>query len=669
MNRRHRITRRRFLTISAAGAVGVLAGCRAKVVEVEKVVKETVEVEKVVKETVEVEKVVKETVIVEAPAPSKYQEAPEWAELVAQGKLAPVDERMPLEPLVVPRRGGKYGGTLRLATTDKDPSTWTTRNNGNMQGIPMRLNEDLSGVVPNFFKDCVYSDDKKTIRCYLREGAKYSDGSPHTVDDWIFWRDNIQGDPEVIADPFSYYTAGGELLTINKIDDYNMEIVFKEPKPFFVLQSFAHCLGFWGNHTLPVEYAKQFHIKYNPNADEEAKAEGWEGWGARMFAIYKVEDSMQVGTPHTGAYNLASVQPDAVRFHRNPYFWAVDQDGNQLPYIDELLEEKIADQEVVNAKLLAGQVDIGAIPFKDYQTYAEGAEKGNYVILDWTAVRNYSVYSWNQNYTDEVWRTVFRDKRFRQAMSVALNREEMNQVAFIGLATPSQFTAHPTTPVWKQEYADAWAQYDPDLANQLLDEMGLEWDDKHELRVLPDGRPTEFSTLIWTPAAHSVWELAVESWLAVGIKVNYKDVERSLTHDATLANELAMSTWWGDEIGTVLIGARPKWFVAPYTDENALAPLWGKWYESKGASGEEPPEEVKKLYEAHDMWQSTGDWKYMDIQCADNAENLWTVGTLIDEPNPQIANKDLVGLVPVKPHGWDTLNAHHLWPCAWYFDR
>jgi peptide/nickel transport system substrate-binding protein len=675
MNRGHQISRREFMTVSAAAASGLLVACQPKViketVEVEKVVKETVEVEKVVKETVEVEKVVKETVLVEVTPSGKYEEPEETAELVAQGKLPPADERLPIEPLVVPRRGGKYGGTMRVATTDPDPNTWTVRNNGAMQAIPMRLSEDLSGVVPNWYTACDYSDDKATIRCYIRKGSKFSTGEDHTVDDWIFWREDITNDENVTPDPFSYYTAGGELLQIVKIDDYTFDIVFKEPKPFFVISCFAHCLGFWGSHVLPAEWLKQFHIKYNAKADEEAKAEGWEGWGARMFFKNKGEDSMEPGSPTSAAFQLTTVQPDAVRLARNPYYHAVDQDGKHLPYIAEMVEEKVAKDEVIYAKALAGELDRQGIQFKDYETYMNGEEKGGYEIYDWTQMQNALVFSWNQNYPDEVWRNIFRDVRFRRAMSVALNREEMNQVAYAGVATPSQFTCHASHPAYKEEYAQAYAQYDPDMANQLLDEIGLTWDDKHELRVLPNGKPAEMSTLFVNWMVTQALELAIDNWLQVGIKVNYKSVDRQFTHDAYMgiSEMVPMSCWGGDEIGAVLLGARPKWLVAPYTDETTLAPLWGKWYESKGESGEEPPEEVKKLYEAHDLYASTGDLKYMDILLVSNAENLWTVGTLVDVPGPQIINKDLRGLPREKVNGWDTMDSYHIYPEAWWFDR
>lgn len=667
------ISRRQFIHISALGAAGLAAvACQPKTVLVEgtpKVVEKEVTtiVEKEV--TTVVEKVVKETVVVTVAATGKYQEPDETAELVKQGKLPPAEERLPVDPLVVPRQGGKYGGTMHVATTDPDPNTWGVRNNGAMQAIPMRLSEDLSGLVPNWYTDCAYSEDMKTIHCSIRKGSKFSNGMPHTADDWLFWRDYVTNDDRVTPDPFSYYMAGGELLEIVKIDDYTFDIVFKEPKPFFVKQCFAHCLGFWGSHIMPAEYLQQYHIDFNPGIEKEAKDKGWESWGAYLFFKNKGEDSLEPGSPTSAAFQLTSVQPDAVRLGRNPYYHAVDEEGRQLPYIAEILEEKVAKDEVIYAKALAGELDRQGIQFKDYETYKAGEGQGGYEIYDWTQVQNYLVFSWNQNYPDDVWRPIFQDVRFRRAMSVALNREEMNQIAFAGVTTPSQFTCHPSHPAFKQEYADAWAQYDPDLANQLLDEIGLTWDDKHELRVLPNGQPAEFSTLFWTAFVTQSLELAVDNWLKVGIKVNYKSVDRSFTHDATLNNELAMSCWNGDEIGAVLLGARPKWLVAPYTDENTLAPLWGKWYESKGESGEEPPENVKKLYEAHDLWASTGDLKYMEVMLADNAENLWTVGTLVDVPNPQIVNKDLRGLPREKPDGWDTNGPYHIYPEAWWFDR
>jgi peptide/nickel transport system substrate-binding protein len=673
------ISRRQFLHVSALGAAGVaLAACQPKTVIIKETVKETVVVagtpeviEKEVTTIVEKEKVVKETVIVEVAPPSKFEEAPEIVDLVAQGKLPPIDERMPLVPLVAPRKGGKYGGTMRLASTDTDPNDWNVRNNGAMQAIPMRLSEDLSGVVPNWYTDCAYSEDKTTIHCFIRKGSKFSDGEPHTVDDWIFWRDYVTADTDVTPVPFSYYQAEGEVLQIDKIDDYTFDIVFKLPAPMFVKSCFAHCLGFWGNHLMPAEYLKPFSIHFNPKADEEAKAAGWENWGALLFFKNKAEDSMEVGTPTTSAFQMTSVQPDSVRMSRNPYYHVVDQDGKHLPYIDEIAEEKVANSEVIYAKTLAGDIDRQGVPFKDYETYKNGEERGGFKIYDWTQVSNYLVFSWNQNFPDDTWRTIFQDVRFRRAMSVALNREEMNQVAFAGVATPSQFTCAKSVAAWKEEYATAYAQYDPDMANQLLDEIGLAWDDKHELRVLPTGQPAEMSTMFVDWMASPALELAIDNWLQVGIKVNYKLVDRSFTHDAYMgiSEMVPLSCWGGDEIGSVLLASRPKWFVAPYTDETTLAPLWGRWYESNGKEGEAPPEHVQELYEAQRMWLQTGDLKYITILLEDNAENLWTVGTLVDIPNPQVINKDLRGLPDITPCGWDTMDAYHTYPEAWYFDR
>ena len=649
------ISRREFVRVSALSAAGLaIAACAPK--------------QTTVITATNTVAAPKEAAVTVAP-PSKYQDAPETADLVKSGKLPPAEERLPLEPLVVPRKGGVYGGTMRLAGTDTDPNDWNVRNNGAMQAIPMRLSEDLSTVVPNWYTDSKYSDDKTTIHCTIRKGSKWSTGVAHTVDDWSFWRDYVTADPDVTPTPFSYYTAGGEVLQIKKIDDFTFDIVFKTPQPMFVKSCFAHCLGFWGNHLMPVDYLKPFHIQFNPKANDEAKAAGWESWGALLFFKNKAEDSMAPGVPTTSAFQMTSVQPDGVKMGRNPYYFAVDQEGKQLPYIAEIAEEKVAKDEVVYAKTVAGEIDRQGIQFKDYETYKGAGDKAGFQIYDWTQVQNYLVFSWNQNFPDETWRTIFQDVRFRRAMSVALNREEMNQVAFAGVATPSQFTCDRSHAAWKEEYAKAYAEFDQAKANTLLDEIGLKWDAKHELRTLPSGKPAEMSTLFVNWMVTPALELAIDNWLKVGIKINYKSVDRQFTHDAYMgiSEMVPLSCWGGDEIGTVLLGSRPKWLVAPYTDESTLAPLWGKWYESNGKDGEAPPEHVQKLYDAQKMWLQTGDLQYITILLADNAENLWTVGTLVDIPNPVVANKKLQGLPAVKPDGWDTNGPYHIYPEAWYF--
>lgn len=685
MNSQDRITRRQFIKLTSAAAIlGVLAGCGPTPTATPVPQPTATKAPAAAAPAATAAPAAAAPTATAAPAaatptpqpaaaapagPSKYQEAPKLADLVKQGKLPPVDQRLPKEPLVVPRKGGKYGGIFRITTTDKNPSPWDARNNGAMQGIPMRLSEDLKTVVPNWYKDCKYSADKKTIRCYIRPGTKYSNGMEHTADDWVFWHDYILADKQVFETPYDYYMAGGEIMQIEKVDDYTFDIIFKEPKPQFVVQCFAHTLGFWGSHVLPAKWMQQFHPKFNPNADAEAKAAGFTGWGTRMFFENKQEISARPGAPFSGAYMITKVTPSNVTWERNPYYYAVDQDGKQLPYFDGMLITIVENDEIAQAQRLAGQADRGPVPFKDYQTYAASAQKNGYVIYDWTQVQNYCVFNWNMTAKDPVWRKVFQDVRFRRAMSLALNREEMNQVAFAGVAKVSQFTADPSTPYWKKEYAEAYTKYDVNEANRLLDEMGLKWDAKHELRTLPDGRPTQISTQVWTAMVNQVFQLAVDYWLKVGIKIDYKSVERNVTHDATMNNDLMFSTWTGDEIGTVLLGSRPKFLVPAGSDESCAGQAWTLWYTTNGAKGEEPPAEIKQLYEWHTKWTQTGDPQWMDKMLKYQAENLLTVGTLVDVPNPTLFNKDIVGLPKVKPNGWDTLDVIHIYPEAWWFNR
>jgi peptide/nickel transport system substrate-binding protein len=650
MNPQDRITRRQFLALCSTAAISLLVGC----VQAEAPTKPAAPPA--------------DTPKPESPA-SKYQEPPSLANLVETGELEPVDQRLPKDPLVVPRKGGKHGGTFRMVTTDKNPSPWDARNNGAMQAIPMRLSEDLKGYVPNWYSDCKYSDDKKTIRCSIRPGTKYSNGMEHTADDWVFWHDYILTDTQVFETPYDYYTAGGEIMQIKKVDNYTFDIIFKEPKPQFVIQCFAHCLGFWGSHVLPAKWMEQFHPKFNDKADEEAKAAGFTGYGTRMFFENKQEISARAGAPFSGAFMVTKVTPSNVTWERNPYFYAVDQDGKQLPYLDSMLITIVENNEIAQAQALAGQSDRRNIAFKDYQTFAEAGQKNGFVIYDWTQVQNYCVFNWNMTAKDPVWRKVFQDVRFRRAMSLALNREEMNQVAFAGACQVSQFTADPSTPYWKKEYAEAYTKYDVDEANKLLDEMGLKWDDKHELRVLEDGRPAQISTQVWSAMIHQVFQLAVDYWLEVGIKLDYKSVERNVTHDSTMNNDLLFSTWNGDEVGSVLLGSRPKFLVPAGSDESCAGQAWTLWYTSNGEKGEEPPAEIKQLYEWHTNWTQTGDPQYMDNMLKFQAENLMTVGTLVGVPNPVIFNKDLVGVPKEKPNGWDTLDVVHIYPEAWWFNR
>jgi peptide/nickel transport system substrate-binding protein len=662
MNEQLRISRRTFLLVGGAAAVGAaLAACAQPAQPT--ATAEPAKTEATPAPTQAAPK--------EAPtatmAPAKENESPVLAEQVAAGNLPALDERLPAAPMVVDRTG-KYGGTLRLGATDTSLFPWDLKNCGGIMGTPLRLSENLQGVVPNVWESYEISDDFTILTGHMRQGLKWNDGAPHTADDWVFWYEDFLKDPDLTPTPGQWFMVGGTLMDFEKLDDYTVRMTFHAPNPSFPMVNLAHCYGFWDDNALPRHYLEQYHIKYNEKAEEDAKAAGFDFW-YQLFG-QKRGPWGNAEVPRLGAYIVETENPDGVSYVRNAYYWLVDSQGNQLSYFDAAYMDRVDDATVIEAKAVTGEydyVDSWQLVPKNYQTYKEGEATGGYKVYTWKSGLGAEMcYNFNMNYQDEVWRNVFSDKRFRQALSIAINRDEINEVLYFGLATPCQLTAHPTSRHYKPEYAEAWAQYDPDTANQMLDEIGLKWDDNHELRLLPDGRPMKLSYDSQNDSP--IHELVGEYWKAVGIQVDYKVITRTLLRPKIQANEEPMSNWNADECIDVLLLRRPKWFAPIYGDESTWAPSWGLWYNTKGKEGEEPPPEIKQLYEWIDKYMETDANEWADNCLASQAENIWTIGTVADGPSPLIINKDMANVAEMTYYVWDNLYGNETYPEAWYYD-
>ncbi|MGI5917572.1 MAG: hypothetical protein ACOX9A_14105, partial [Anaerolineae bacterium] len=211
----------------------------------------------------------------------------------------------------------------------------------------------------------------------------------------------------------------------------------------------------------------------------------------------------------------------------------------------------------------------------------------------------------------------------------------------------------------------------PDLANQLLDEMGLEWNADHTRRLWPDGTPIDIKwDLVETETPKGpITELVTEYWDAIGVHIDWTSVTRTLLTQKIQANEEPMSTWHGDETMDILFHRRPKYF-APIgaSDESCWGQLWGLWYNTKGAEGEEPPDEIKALYDSLDKYLETDEDQYGHIALASNAENLWTIGTIANGPHPLIVNNKLKNVSADGFWTWDYLWTDPVFPEQWYFE-
>jgi len=684
------ITRRQFLRLAATTAAGTaLIACQPQtvIVEKEKVVKETVEVEKIVKETVEVqvEKVVRETVVVEKlvevtppPPPSQFGEAPMLAEQVGAGELPAVDERVGAEPMVVEPLGeiGQYGGRLRSLTPEPASSIAddTAGNSALAEESP-----DGRFIMASIAKSWELADDYTELTVVMRRGMKWSDGAPMTTEDVRFWYEDILLNEELTPRINNRYTPGGELMELIIDDDYTFRWKFSVSYPLIL--DFLTAENPWS----PKHYLKQFHITYNAQADEAAQAEGYEyWWESFQFHNNGGVTQQDADFPSLQAWIFDGEQDaQGNRYRvRNPYYYMTDTAGNQLPYIDHRDRILVESGEILVARTLAGEATHSSwfLPLADFPLLKQNEAQGNYTAMLATETRA-SEYGMCFNYThkDPVLKEMFNDIRWRKAMSHALNRDEINELQFLGIGVTRQPIMDPSASFYEEGIDQYYTEHDPDLANDLLDEMGLQWDANKEWRLRPDGAPITLQLNYYTgfSGGPEISELIKGYWKVLGVDVRIKPMDRDFYQQFMQANDHDMGVWaigGSSELYSrrnAPIRLRPPWHWPQSAPIGGTQ--WYNWYESKGQEGEEPPEIIQRLYDLVDQWlaEARGTERYLELGreiLQINAENVWLIGTIGLVPRAVVLSNDLRN---VPGEGAMVSIEHGMWrphlPAQWWF--
>lgn len=613
-----------------------------------------------------------------APLPEKYNEAPMLRTLVAAGELPPVEERLPENPLVVKpiEEIGEYGGTLYEASLG--PGTMWDPEHGMVEQYMLQVDNTCAKILPDLAESYEFSKDKKAFTLHLRKGMRWSDGAPFTANDVMFYWEDVALNKELFPQgPPSWWNIGGKFPKLEKVDDYTLRFHFPEPAPFVIgLMSGWQTLQNFFYH--PKHYVQKWHIKYNPKADELAKEEGYDHW----WQAYQKHSGVgwwqwdHVGIPVVSPWMLEKVTPTARIWVRNPYFYAVDTAGNQLPYIDKVVVTTCGDAEMVTMKTVTGELTFSAIMLSmdNYPLYQENAEKGDYRVLLWNRAEASMIqFSFNLNHPDPVLRKIFQDVRFRQAMSLAMDRDEINEVTYYGMARPCQSTVSPDCSFYKEEWGEAYAQYDPKEANRLLDKIDLKWDAKHQYRLRPDGKTLSVTIEIVAgllTGATKVCELVKEYWENLGVKVNLKTVERAFLALRKEAGEHDISVWMSDGKEEIRCYAPRINQFRPDSDMS-WAVQWSLWRNTRGESGEEPPEEWKKQWEKMDKWcTATTDEEYNRLaqEIFDFfSEQLICISTLGYGPAPVVVKNNLGNVVEKALFGDGPNFERSVFPMQWFF--
>ena len=571
-----------------------------------------------------------------------YQEAPMLTEMVDKGELPALEERLPENPMVVQpiNEVGKYGGTWRRVEPNYQFHEWS-----NEPLVQLDSNQER---VPNLAESFELSEDKRTYRFTLRKGMKWSDGAPFTTDDVDFWYNNLEMNTDLEPSVKSLFMSGGEPATLNVIDEQTFELQYKEPNPNFIEMHLRSTMEFRLPQS-PKHYLKDFLPEFVPE-DELAKKvadAGMTDWRQLFHNKWNTRSNTNPDLPvlYTWVYET-DPQQLLQRAVRNPYYWKVDTEGNQLPYIDEMSWPQTAEPQVRILKALAGEVDMDRISklTSDFTALKKGEKEGDYTtrMMELDDHANMLVLFPNQDYEgDAEVQRLMRSTDFRKALSMGIDRETHNEILGVGLSTPAQSVILPTSPGGSLETSEAYTQLDLEKANAMLDELGLDKRDSDNYRLGKDGE--ELSFLVHFEAGRKISEegaiLLKADMDKLGLRFIMRSDEKSFFNQIRRGGDYQMVLHNNTSGLNPLFGAN-NYF--PVMSENNFAPLQSAYYLSNGASGVQPTPEMETLTKYYEELLNEPDKEVfaskVDELMQIHAENLYAIGILRYTASPAVVH-------------------------------
>ncbi|NSW54317.1 MAG: ABC transporter substrate-binding protein [Anaerolineae bacterium] len=585
-------------------------------------------------------------------APVVYQEAPMLTEKVEAGELPPVEERLPVVPFVVGPgslivesdlptwTSGIYGGEMQMAHRgDFPPDVFIGSNEGYLAGPGI----GVQGIVGNVFESFTVNEDATVFTFKMREGLKWSDGEPVTRADVEFAWFDVLNNTELFPSgvPSKWRTAvnaSAEPMVLEFVDDWTFTLTFDGPYGSLLREM---AISGWVGYTdlvKPAHYLKQFHKDYADEAElvaaiEEAGYTGIESWinlfNQKDITNWEAHLADAIPFPRLYPWILVEMTDGALVYERNPYYYKVDVEGKQLPYIDRIVTARVDDVEMVNMRAIAGQVDFTreSPDIQQLSVYKEQEAAGNYTAYIFQSHVAPMAFMFNHVSTDEAWNEVINDVRFRQALNHAIDREEIIQTFYYGLAEPAPWAPN---------------DYSIEKANALLDEMGMTERDADGFRLTPTGKPlTVYITSAKYLAEHdSIAELCVEYFGEIGIKAVFESISSDLLNERRESGEIMMWALWG---------VCPMWINGTWSDWTPDTPEWNRFMNPNDElEGTEPPAEAKRLWEitserAAAVTGSDADMALYEETVQNYLDNLWKI-IFVKGINPLIISNDLCNI-------------------------
>jgi peptide/nickel transport system substrate-binding protein len=595
------------------------------------------------------------------------QETPIFADKVKAQTLPPVARRIPEQPFVVKTFAGddgpgRQGGQLTMLVAGTRDTVLMT-----VYSYTRLIVYDSGFKLKPDILESFESKEDRDFTFKLRAGHKWSDGHPFTTEDFRFFWEDIANNADLSpSGPADELLVDGKAPKVEIISERVIKYSWEKPNPYFIeSQARAAPLFLFA----PAHYLKKFHPRYTNAAGIASAAKGDQQGGSRV-QIFRRVDAMfindNVDMPSLNPWVLTT-PPPAQRyiFVRNPYYHRIDEKGQQLPYADRIIFA-VTTANLIAAKAGLGEADLQAryLKIRDYTFLQNSAKSSGVRVRLWEFGSGSQLALFpNLNSNDAEWRKLFRDVRFRRALSMAIDREELNQVVYVGLATPSNNTIMSRSELFKPEYASKWANYDLPAASRLLDEIGLTKRDANAIRLLPDGR----SAIIVVESQSELTEeadalkLIADYWRKIGIKMLVKLQTFENFWLRTTSGEAMMTAYAGMFTAAPTPNTSPREF-APTMQGGLQWPKWGMYIASKGKQGEKcDMPEARKLLDYVKEWEDATDeagrrraWEKI-LQT--NADEVFSIGTVngIRQPvvvGPKIRNVPKEGFYAWDPGGY-----------------
>jgi peptide/nickel transport system substrate-binding protein len=596
-----------------------------------------------------------------------YNEAPMLADLVASGDLPPVADRIPKNPRVLTpyTEVGQYGGTWRRAFKGLSDRWGPTKLNEEMAIEWDAPDPDTTNLVPNYISEWTQNEDATEFSFTLRDGLKWSDGAPWTTVDVQFWYDKVFL-TNLLNQP-SFYVQSGTPMGLEVIDNLTWKVTFIKPNPLLPLQIAKSTGGMTGGPTMaaPKHYLEKY-LGDDDTADQALidaalQANGLSTWQELWYEAAPGDGRGPISfwfrnpeVPIANAWKAAnSPLEDPYFMERNPYYHAVDTEGNQLPYIDRVQHSLFESNETLNLWIAQGLIDMQNrhLSTADFTFFKENEEAGDYTVVLWKAASTHAFHP-NISHPDPAKAALFDTAEFREALSIAINREEINELVYNGLLEPRQASPVSGSPEFDAEFETRWTEYDPERANALLDGLGFTERDAEGFRMDANGNTIGFTVTFANAGFDSgpdETQLVMDYWHAIGVRSTQELVERSLYEERNTAGELEVGSWYVDR--SSVVKADPGRYLGSIADGP-----WGINYQrwlAANVYGQtvtgtqiEPPADhpIRRIQE---LWQQTQEEPdeakrnalFMEL-LGIHKEHPYMIGTVGEDPQPVIVKNN-----------------------------